>query len=206
MEIPTSNIYKSIEKEPNIDFSSENFKITFSFDREAVDNLPKVSDNDLKKGDEKYRILLGSIDQQDSGHANILIKGVLEADSKEKELFYYEGKEEVGPNLGNIKKWVKSIQSSIPEYSDFNFIGDIHTHPITNENDLDENIDPCTLSNSDIEDIVREYENGNLSFDKPFIFGVAGRNTSQENTSYVFYRLVKKDGKYIINQIEKNKE
>ena len=203
MEIPNLNIYKSIEREHDIDFSNENLKITFSFDEEAINNLPKVSDDDLKTGAEKYRILLGDINQQDSNQVNILIKGILEADSDEKDLFYREDKEEVKTNLSNIKKWVKSIQNSVPEYSNFNFIGDMHTHPITSEDTLDEGVDPCTLSSSDIKDIIQEYENGNLSFDKPFIFGVAGRNILQENTSYAFYRLVKKDEKFVIDQIEK---
>ena len=203
MEIPNSNIYNSIEKESNLDFSNEHLNITFSFDKEVADNLPEVSEDDLKTGNEKYRVLLGNISQQDNNQAHIIIKGILEAGLKEKDLFYSEGKEEVNPNLGNIQKWVKSIQSAIPEYIDFSFIGDIHTHPITSENNLDKNVDSCTPSDGDIKDIIQEYEKGNLSFDKPFIFGIAGRDSSQENTSFAFYRLVRKDGEYLINRIEK---
>jgi len=203
MEIPHSNLYKTIERKTSIDFLNEGLKVTFSFDEEATDNLPRVSDDDLITGNEKYRILLGDIDQQGDSWVNIKIRGVLEADASEKSLFYKEGKEEVNPNLGNIKQWVKSIQNSIPEFSNFHFIGDIHTHPIIPGNNLEKNIHPCNLSNGDIADIIQQYESGNLSFGEPFIFGIAGRRDVQENTTYAFYRLVKKDGGYIIDQIEK---
>jgi hypothetical protein len=178
-------------------------KMTFSFSEEAAKNLPEVSNEDLETGNEKYRILLGNIGKQNNEWINAEIKGVLEADLNEKDLFYKEKKEEVSPNLDNIKKWVKSIQDSAPEYKDFNFIGDIHTHPITRENNLDKNVSPCTPSDKDIEDVIQQYENGNLSLDEPFIFGIAGRRSLEEDTSYAFYRLIKKDGKYVTEQVDK---
>ena len=117
-------------------------------------------------------------------------------------LFYQEKTEEVNSNLGAIKKWVGDIQAAIPEFKNFDFIGDIHTHPITKNNELNKNISACTPSDGDIEDIIREYECGVLSPDRPFVFGIAGRRAGN-STEYAFYRLVKQNNEYKIEQLGK---
>ncbi|NOY35489.1 MAG: hypothetical protein GXP44_01030 [bacterium] len=56
------------------------------------------------------------------------------------------------------------------------------------------------LSRGDFDSVVAEYKNGNLSPDKPFIFGVAGRDASGK-TIHKFYRMVKEEDKYLIQEI-----
>ncbi len=203
MEIPKSNLYETAKTPRSIDFLNEKLKITFSFSEEAVDNLPEITDEDLRSGQERYRILLGKVNVINDSEINVEISGILEADQNEKGLFYEENIEEVAPNLHAIKNWVNHIQNSISEYKDFEFIGDIHTHPITDENNLDIDIDSCIPSDyNDIQDIIQE-EKSNLLPNEPFIFGIAGRKKSDKTTSYAFYRLVKQNNEYSIEQIEK---
>jgi hypothetical protein len=203
MEIPNVNKYNSIEKISNINFLNKDIEMKFSIDEEAVGHIPEVTDKELETGQEKYHILLGDFNQIDENNVDLNIKGILEADENEKDLFYKEKTEAVTPNLSAIKKWVTKIQSALPEYKNFNFIGDIHTHPITKDNQLDKNVSASSPSNEDVVDIIQEYENGTLSPNEPFIFGIAGRKNLNKETEYAFYRLVKDNNEYKIIQLEK---
>lgn len=202
MKIPNVNKYESVEKLSSIDFLSDKLEVSFSVDKEAVEYLPKITDEDIKTHQERYHILLGDVQRLDVDKVNIRIKGILEADPKnedEKDLFYSEGIGQVSLNfsLSAIKQWVKFIQEAEPEYRDFNFVGEIHTHAVE-DGWLDKDVNLLHPSSGgeggDFENIIQEYEDGNLSADKPFVFGIAGR--VGKNTEYVFYRLVKKDNKY----------
>jgi hypothetical protein len=198
MEIPDVKKYK-VEKQPVIDFFNEKLAMTFSIDAEAAKFLPEISDQELKTKKEKYQILLGEIEKSGNGKFNVLIKGILEADENEKDLFYTEGAGQVMPNIAAIKKWVRDIQAAVPEYQDYKFIGDLHTHPTTPE-ELD-GLHPCTPSPEDIEDVRLEFENGNLSANEPFVFGIAGR--VGRRTEYAFYRLIKKKNKFSVQLIDR---
>lgn len=200
MEIPHINQFeKKAEKLPDIDFLDEKLRLSFSINPEAAAYLPEIEDEEFETKKEKYHVLLGNIHRLGNDEINVEIKGVLEADENEKDLFYSEGAEHVSPNIGAIKKWVKSIQLAIPEYQDFNFIGDVHTHPVK-ISELNEGSHPCDPSIGDFDDISKEYNNGNLSTDKPFVFCIAGKVNDQ--MAYSFYRFVKKDDKYTIEKIE----
>ncbi len=200
MEIPHINQFKNkAEKLPQIDFLDDKLKLSLSIDPEAATYLPKIEDIEFETKKEKYRVLLGNINQLSNDEINIEIKGMLEADEDEKDLFYSEGVEHVSPNIGAIEKWVKSIQDAVPEYQDYHFVGDVHTHPVR-INELDEGSRPCDPSIGDFNDIISEYNNGNLSADKPFIFCIAGK--VDEQMIYAFYRFIKKDNKYMIEEIE----
>lgn len=192
----------NIEKHPEINFLDGKLNLYFSFDEEAIQYLPEVTDEDLQSLQEKYRILLGNSEIINENTININIKGILEADPTiEKNLFYSEGKKHVSPNLPVITQWVEVIKKTNKEYKNFNFVGDIHTHPIKVKRS-DKGWNPCAPSDPDIKDIIKEYENGNLSPNKPFIFCIAARLTD-EDTTYSFYRLIKQSDKYTVEQIEK---
>jgi hypothetical protein len=200
MEIPRAEQFENrAEKMTNIDFLDSNLRISFSIEPEAAEYLPEIEEKDFETKKEKYCVLLGGINILNSEEVNIEIKATLEADENEKELFYSEGLGYVSPNIGNIKKWVKSIQDAIPEYQDYHFIGDVHTHPVRII-ELNEGSHPCDPSIDDFNDIVSEYDNGNLLPEKPFIFGIAGKVNDQ--IVYVFYRLIKKNNKYTVQKIE----
>ena len=204
MEIPKADKYESKEKIEKINFLDENLKVSFSFNKEAIPHLPEVSDDDLVTKKEKYRILLGDFEKIGSDNININVNGILEADPEgdEVDLFYQERKNEIVLDLGAVKKWVKAIQNSNSDLEDYNLVGDIHSHPVL-KNDLEGNLNPCDLSQGDFDDVVKAYESGILSSDKPFVFGVAGRETTGSGTSYVFYRLVKNENGYFVKLLGK---
>jgi hypothetical protein len=200
MEIPhVSQFENKAEKLPGIDFLDNNLKVSFSIDPEAAAYLPDIEDKEFETKKEKYRVLLGNIHHLSKDEINIEVKGMLEADEDEKDLFYNEGEGHVSPNIAAIKKWVASIQYAVPEYQDYHFVGDVHTHPVR-ISDLNEGSHPCDPSIGDFENISKEYHNGNLSADKPFIFCIAGKVNNQ--MLYAFYRFVRKDDKYTIEKIE----
>jgi len=200
MEIPHANQFENkTEKLPNIDFLDDKLRVFFSIDPEAASHLPEIEDEEFEMKKEKYRVLLGNIHHLDKDEINIEIKGVLEADEDEKDLFYSEGIGHISPNIGAIKKWVKSIQYAVPEYQDYHFVGDVHTHPVR-ITELSKGSHPCNPSLGDFNDISKEYNNSNLSADKPFIFCIAGKVNDQ--MVYAFYRFIKKNEKYTIEKIE----
>ena len=100
--------------------------------------------------------------------------------------------------MAAIKEWIKSIQQANPEFKNYHFVGDIHTHPVKPD-ELGRNMHSCDYSPGDFEDIRKEYDNGNLSADKPFIFCIAGR--VGENTKYAFYRFIKRENQYAVEEI-----
>lgn len=201
MEIPHADKFENAkEKITNLDFLNSKLKLSFSIDPEAATYLPEIDDEQFETKKEKYAVLLGNIKRLGNNEASIEIKGILEADDTEKDLFYSEGIGHVSPNIGAIKKWARSIQSAFPEYQNYHFIGDVHTHPVR-ISELNEGSHPCDPSIGDFDDISREYDSGNLSPDKPFIFCIAGKVDGK--MTYAFYRFIRKDTKYTIEKIER---
>ena len=181
-----------------LDFTSENFKVTFSIAPEAVQFLPEVTAEDLETKKEKYRLLVGEVTVSNQ-EANVHIKGILEMTDEEQKRCYSEGINEVSDiNIPEIQKIIRDVQNTYPEYTDFGFLGDIHTHPTT-EKDLN-GIEPWLLSKGDIESIVAAYESKQLSPEKPYIFGIAAPDEKGE-TQYSFYRLIKTGSEYSYERI-----
>lgn len=202
MEIPSANIYKnSTEEIKELDFLNKDLKVFFNIEKEALEFLPEVTDEEMESGKEKYRILLGNFTQNKGGEVEISIKGILEEEGEFKNNFYREGIEEiVDININNIKKRAKEVSKSYPEFADWELVGEIHTHPVT-AGELSEGQNAYDLSQGDFDSVVTEYKNGNLSEDKPFLFGVAGRDASGRMI-YKFYRMVKEADKYLVQEIE----
>lgn len=185
------------ENTKQIDFLDPNLEIDFSIEKKAVENLPEITDAELLTGKERYCIFLGDY-RILSGKININIKAILQDDSGD---VYQEKDEEIIVDLGRIKKWIENIKSLYPEFKKLNFIGEMHTHPITEGNKLDKDKMACLCSNEDFENIVNEYKKGILSPNEPFIFGIAGRTKKWNETFYSFYRIIKIKGKYHIKKI-----
>ena len=183
----------SNESISEIDYLREDLKVYFSFEAEAAECLPEVTDEDLASRMEKYRIFTGTAEQLDENSIALRIKTIIEVDDEPG--YYTEGIEEVRDvNILKIKRMVSEIRDNNPDYADSNFIGDIHTHPIL-PNKPYEGFDPSSPSPDDIADIIRNYKSGALSPAEPFIFGIAAPDLNG-STVYSFYRLVLVDGEY----------
>lgn len=188
------------EKAPSPDFLDENLKIKIRLEKEAEWNMPRISSEDLETKQEKYAVLLGKTEIVSQEEVGITIKGVLEMVGDEQAAFYSPGIEGVSNiNIPGLRKYVERLQQRIPEYADFSFIGDVHTHPVL-PRDLG-GLSSCDPSGGDIEGIIKYYETGKLNKNSPFIFGIIGPN-DEGILQYAFYRIVKSGDKYDCLQIK----
>lgn len=204
MEIPSVERYIK-EKEPKIDFLNENLQISFTIEQEVFDNLPRIDntilEKDLESRREVFNVFLGDFSITDDNTVIVYLDYVLEVpDEEEKKSLYYEESElEISINLENIKVLVDNLKKENSEFKNVNFIGDIHTHPIKQEELKDTSITPLMPSDTDIASVVNDYKKGILSANRPFIFAIAGIVNNQ--MEYAFYRLVKKDDKYYYQRL-----
>jgi len=186
------------EKISNVDFLNEKLSIKFRFEEEAVGFLPEVTADDLESRIEKYRILLGRVEQVGDS-VRITVTGILEMQNEP--IFYREEKEAVsGVNIPAIERFIQKYNDAYPGILNGTLVGDVHTHPVFTK-DFENGLDPWTPSSGDIESIVADYERGALSNEKPFIFGIAGPADDGE-TQYAFYRLIKNDDNYEVREVE----
>lgn len=203
-KIPNSSIYEGFPEEElsskkellsNVDFLNENLDLTFSFEEDAAMNLPEVTDDQLETELEKFCILLGKPIQLDKDKINIEIKAILEMSNDNN--LYSERKNEVEVYYDDIKEHVNRLQETMSDLKDCYFVGDVHTHPYE-QNSFNKR-HPCVYSEVDLKGVCDAYEEGILSSNEPYIFGVGGREGKE--THYSFYRLIKKNDKYEIIQI-----
>lgn len=186
------------ERIPDIDFLDDNLKVFFRFEEEAATYLPEITPEDLETRIEKYRILLGRVEVEGE-NVKIVVSGILEM--QDEPVYYKEEKEAVsGINIPAVNNFVKRLQEAYPEEKHSSLVGDVHTHPILAK-DFENGLNPWMPSPGDIESIIGDYERGVLSKDRPFLFGIAGLDESGE-THYSFYRIVHKDGKYEVREVE----
>jgi hypothetical protein len=175
------------ERLDSIDYLSEDITILVEFEPEAVEFLPKISDEDLKTRKEKFAVLMGSMKRMTGDTVKLTVKGIMEQTAHER--FWKEGVEVVEHvDSGRNKAIVDEIRRSNTQYSDHEFLGDVHTHPIISNPETDYYTN--MPSEGDIEAIIAEYERGTLHKKNPYIFMIAAPSENGE-TIYSIYRLVK---------------
>lgn len=194
----------SYESLSSPDFLSEKITIRFDIAEEAAHYLPEVSSEDLKTRREKYGILLGTWNQEDSENVRVRLEAVLEVtedDPGGKGHYYTEDINEVhNINLSAIKNLVEATKRANPEFAHLELIGDIHTHPVL-PHSLREDQHPSDMSDGDYKDLMANYQRGDLTSQHPFIVGIAGPDENGE-TSYAFWRLIKRDNKFIVGGVD----
>lgn len=177
------------EKRPPLDFLDAATQVTFSFHKDAAAWLPEVSKEDLRTRREKYAVLLGRIADGDGGGAHIVVEAVMQMTEEERG-YYQEGVGSVeNINLGALRNAVAEVQAKHPEYAGMQIVGDVHTHPVTQE---EVRVSPTTPSDADIQSIAEWYKGGELNLHYPFIFGIGCLGEDGE-PEYSFYRLVRID-------------
>ncbi len=188
-----------------IDFLDENLRVTFSFTEKVGAHLPEVTPSDLRARREKYAILLGKVRPQEKNSVHVTIEAVMQVDPHDSrdaqgEALYTEHVEYVLPNLAAIQRSIEELRRAYPQYRNLEFIGDVHTHPVETH-ELDAHQRPWQPSDGDAMAVFEEYyTRGNLSSDRPFIFGVAAPHEGQ--TVYAFYRLIKRsNGEFEVQRI-----
>ncbi len=169
------------ESEPHFDFLNENLVVTFDISSEALQHLPIISPEDRRTGRERFAVLLGETRYEETDHAHIQIKGVYQESEGENTYgSYTEGKEQIIYDPALIRRAVRQVQK-IPEYYNYHFLGDMHTHPISLI---------AEPSFGDLQSHLRAYKEGVVKEHEPFIFAIAGMHESGE-MEYWFYRLVR---------------
>lgn len=170
------------EQGPRTNFLREDLKVTFEIAVEAVRHLPAVSHEDRRTGRERYGALLGIVSFGPNPH--IQIKGVYQ-EVNDHYGTYKEGIEHVTIDLRSLRSRIKGIQEKNFEFRQFNFLGDVHTHPSG----------ILRPSEADIISVAQAYESGDVRTHEPYIFGVAALRRDGQ-MEYNFYRLIKTEGGY----------
>ena len=172
------------ELAPEVDFTSEHLEIELTLYNEAAENLPKISPEDILNEHERACVLLGDIEVVGRNQVKINIKAVLE--QSEGEGLYLEHVREVYFDFPKIRQMVSDVKNHYPEFSDLDFIGDLHTHPIKQKEE-EHHFRP---SSGDIEAIKAGYESNLLNKNSPYIFMIAAPDENSD-TTYTFWRMVK---------------
>jgi proteasome lid subunit RPN8/RPN11 len=178
--------FSKTEKVPEIDFLSENLHLTFEVDPSVVKHLPVVTPEDQKTGRERFGVLLGRVSLRGDGRAHVAIKGVYQEEDGEAYGSYKEGIEEVTYNLSQIQEKIRTIRRRDPQYSQFHWIGDVHTHPVSGV---------PVPSDVDIEAQVNAYESGSIERNRLFLFGIGALREDGE-MEYRLYRLIQTERGY----------
>jgi proteasome lid subunit RPN8/RPN11 len=147
-------------------------------------HLPVVSLEDEKSGLERFAILLGNKIINKDGAVHLDIKGVYQETKDDEEYSYIEEVNNIYFNLAHTRRIVERLQRKDPALKDFNFLGDIHTHP----NSI------AKPSDADLFSVIYAYEDGVVNINEPYIFGVGARHPNGE-MEYWFYRIVKTESK-----------
>jgi hypothetical protein len=193
-------IKKKFEQNKNPDFLDEHYKVSVTLSEDARESIPEITDEDLENEQERFSVFLGDTTYGQS-EAVVNIKAVLQADEKEKDKFYREGKREVNVDIAAIKKWVEVLKKQIPEIQNMEMVGDLHTHPL-HPDDMEMN--PCSVNQGDAQSIINLYENKILDSSKPYIFAIAGLNR-ERYTEWRYYRMVKRGDQYLACSVPINK-
>lgn len=115
-------------------------------------------------------------------------------------IYYQESREEItGINFTAINRLVNKIAKNETEFKNQILVGEMHTHPIT-ENQLSDPNRPWHPSRGDVESIVQAYAQGELSPNQPFLFGIAGPYRGK--TGYAFYRIIKNGNRYDFRHVD----
>ena len=173
------------------DYLNENLKVSFTIEKIVVENLPKITKEELKSKKEQYAIFSGTNEIRGDNSVYINITGVttISEENQQNRRYYKERVEMVEEiNLIEIKKLIEQLESIGEIKPGEIFLGDIHTHPIL-PSELS-GISGAQPSDGDIKEIIDAYENNILNFREPFIFSIAAPDEKGE-TMYAFYRLVK---------------
>ena len=105
--------------------------------------------------------------------------------------YYTEGRNEVSNiQIPAIRQFIEVYKKHHLLEKHFEMIGNIHTHPGL-PHEFRDGVKPWHPSDPDIECVVQWYVDGQIPYDKPFIFGVAGPTHTPGETGYTFYRVVK---------------
>ena len=178
-----------------VDFLNERTRVSMRMSDEAFGYLPEITSEERETEQERFRTLLGRWQQKGEHEVEVHIEAIVEFEPRE--LRYLDERHgEVVVDTREIKNLVTNLQATYPEYRQYMLLGELHTHPVL-QNELDSHQRSWHFSSGDQEAWINEYKNGVLSNDCPFIFGVAG---AMENgkTGYSFYRVVREGKEYSV--------
>ena len=186
---------KEIEKE-QINFNNPELRVVLDISPEADNHLPVISPEDLKTKRERFRLFYGKTESVSHDKIKVKIEAVTELPDQPD--FYEEGN--AGVRIKNIQRAKLVLDKAMEQEGlDWQFIGEIHTHPIT-QSELEENQRPWHPSPEDEQGWKSFYESGFLKSGQPCIFGIAG--SYEGKTGYAFYRVIKHENDWGIQRIE----
>jgi len=172
------------ESFPRIDFLDENLEIKIVFESEAYRNLPVITEQDRELERERFGVLLGSVSVDVNGRVLVTVKGVYQEDEREQRRYqrYVEGTREVSYDLAAIKERIRQVNRIHPEFRDFVFLGDVHTHP-------------NSISYPSMRDLISgitAHESGDIRQNELYVFGI-GSIREDGQMDYEYFRMVRTD-------------
>ncbi len=190
------------QEDINLNFLDRNLVINLEHNPKAVENYPDITPQDFETKRERYRILLGKVSPVKDSRVSVSVDAIMKLEPGDMpiELEIQEGSKEIrNINLRAIRNLFEHMKSQHPELEGLDFIGDMHTHPVM-PHEYENDFKSWQPSQNDLDDIVRNYKNGTLDKNKPFIFSIAGPDESGK-TQYAFYRLIFEDNKYKVESL-----
>lgn len=167
----------------NIDMLNPRIQMHLTMPIDVYSSIPKVIPGDQI---ERFALFLGEWNMIGPESVHVRFQAVLEdADGR-----YIKGEKfkVESPDLQFLENtWVKEIKSAIPEYAQSVVLGEVHTHPDTEEVSPDSQ-DKIFASPTDMEGWIYQYEHGMIPRTRPFVFAISGK-TGTEEDQINFYRL-----------------
>jgi len=182
----------SWETGQEFDFLDKNSSVSFEIEPAALAHLPQISMGDAQTGRERFRVLLGTYKIRGPQRVHIVIKGIYEETKDDVYGTYREGVEQVTFNLSLIRTSLEQVQRNDPAYKDFQYLGDVHTHPVSGQ--------PFP-SEGDLLAAIEQYNDGILDPNQPYIFGIAARRRDGE-MEYNFFRMFKDGDEYAYMRLD----
>lgn len=187
----------------NRDFLKESINYRFSFTEEAVRHLPEITQEDIESGKECFALMLGtwSGDQND---ISLNVSSVLRVPDDSR--FYKETEGGVDDiNYKAIRQLIEQFKQLGHIDKGLVLLGDVHTHPITDEELEHLDGQQAAFSEGDQISAISHYLEGDLDSSSPYIFGVISDTLNREQddrSTYTFFRVAQDDeGNYKCIQI-----
>ncbi|MCB9806168.1 Mov34/MPN/PAD-1 family protein [Candidatus Nomurabacteria bacterium] len=166
---------ESHESERSIDYLTESLDYDMRIDSRNLGDFPRVTEEDLVSGQEKYIALIGNWSVR-GDKVHIDIKGIIETNNS-------GSKNEVEVDFNELQETLRQAKLEGHQVANLEIIGEVHTHPKAEDSSH-------LPSPTDVEQWIQHYANGEFSSSKPFVFGISSRRKNNKGT-LAFYRIVK---------------
>lgn len=167
------------------DFASEKIPYKVFISSDASKDFPIISDTEMISHQEKYVNIIGVWEIKE-GKIVIKVESILEIQDDPLTVFNDPDGHTVIADLGKIEEIFEEVKAQDHTLVGRVILGDIHTHPYTEE-ELGRKVYLPSLE--DNENMIKHYKSGSVGKQSPYFFGITVRNKEKE-MQIAFYRVI----------------